>query len=104
MIDFKTENYKFDPNNIIIGWDEIRTWKIEIINTKQIPVTIEVTRDFGTQYWTMQSETAYDKYDVTRARFNLNVEPRSKREVEYTVTTYYGEREDAYAKIEGDKQ
>jgi hypothetical protein len=96
LMDFKTEHYIFDPNNIISGWDEIRTWKIEITNTKQIPVTIEVTRDFGTQFWTMQSETPYDRYDVTRARFNLNVEPRSKREIEYTVTTYHGTREDQF--------
>ncbi len=96
MIDFKTEHYMYDSERNIIGWDEIRTWKIEITNTKQIPVTIEVTRDFGTQFWTMQSETAYDRYDVTRARFNLNVEPRTKQEIEYTVTTYHGTREDQY--------
>ncbi|MBN2591302.1 MAG: hypothetical protein JXA96_15665 [Sedimentisphaerales bacterium] len=98
IIDFKTENYKFDPNNIIIGWDEVRTWKIEIINTREIPVTIEITRDFGTNFWTLESETPYEKYDATRIRYNLNIEPRTKREIEYTVTTYHGTREDEYDK------
>ena len=98
LMNFRTENYAYDPNNNVSGWDEIRTWKIEITNTKQIPVTIEITRDFGTSYWTLQSETPYDKYDVTRARFNLTIEPRTKQEVEYVVTTYHGERQDEYNK------
>ncbi|MBN2591304.1 MAG: DUF4139 domain-containing protein [Sedimentisphaerales bacterium] len=93
MIDFKTDNYLYDSNRIV-GWDEIRTWKIEITNAKRIQISIEVTRDFATQFWTMESETSYDKYDATRVRFNLNIEPQSKREIEYTVTTYHGTRED----------
>ncbi|MBN1975414.1 MAG: hypothetical protein JW787_17390 [Sedimentisphaerales bacterium] len=98
MMNYKTDNYIFDPNNNITGWDEIRTWKIEIINTRQIPVTIEITRDFGTNYWTLKSETPYDKYDVTRIRYNLNIEPREKQEIEYTVTAYHGKRQDEYNK------
>ncbi|MBN2591303.1 MAG: DUF4139 domain-containing protein [Sedimentisphaerales bacterium] len=97
LIDFKTENYKFDPNdNSIIGWDEVRTWKIEITNTKQLPATIEITRDFGTNFWTLESETSYEKYDATRIRYNLTIEPRAKQEIEYTVTTYHGIRQDQY--------
>ena len=53
LMDFKTDNYMYDPNGNITGWDEIRTWKIEITNASQIPVTIEITRDFGTNSWTL---------------------------------------------------
>ncbi len=98
LMDYKTDNYTFDPNGNITGWDEIRTWKIEITNTRQIPVTIEITRDFGTNYWILQSKTPYEKYDVTKARFNLKIEPRTKREIEYTVTTYQGTRQAEYSK------
>jgi len=96
LMNFKTDNYIFDSNDNITGWDEIRSWKIEVINTREIPVTIEITRDFGTNFWTMQSETPYERHDVTRIRFNLNIEPRVKREIEYTVTTYHGRRQDQY--------
>jgi hypothetical protein len=96
LMDLKTDNYIFDPNNNIIGWDEIRTWKIEIINTRTLPVSIEITRDFGTNFWTMQSETPYEEHDVTRIRFNLGIEPRAKREIEYTVTTYHGTQQDQF--------
>jgi hypothetical protein len=95
LMEFKTENYIFDPNDNITGWDELRTWKIEITNTRALPVQIEITRDFGTTFWTMQSELPYEKHDITRARFILTIEPKSKRSFEYTVRTYHGTREDA---------
>ncbi len=97
LMNFKTDNFMFDKRGNVAGWDEIRTWKIEIINTRELPVEIEITRGFGTAYWTMQADIPYEKHDATHARFNLNLGPRSKRTFEYTVTTYHGLREDALA-------
>ena len=97
LMNFKTDNFMFDKKGNVSGWDEIRTWKIEIINTRILPVEIEITRGFGTAYWTMQAEIPYEKHDATHARFNLNLGPRNKRTFEYTVTTYHGLREDALA-------
>ncbi|MHC4483195.1 MAG: hypothetical protein ACYSW4_06570, partial [Planctomycetota bacterium] len=79
----------------IIGWDEIRAWKIEITNTRTLPVEIEITRGFGTAYWTLQADIPYEKHDVTHARVELTVQPRGKRVFNYTVTTYHGVREEA---------
>ena len=101
LMDFKTDNYVFDRKKNVAGWDEIRTWKIEVTNTRALPVDIEVTRGFGTAYWTLQLEDkdiSYEKYDATHARFKLTLEPRSKRAFMYTVTTYHGVREEALAK------
>ncbi|OHB60866.1 MAG: hypothetical protein A2168_04305 [Planctomycetes bacterium RBG_13_50_24] len=95
LMDFKTENYIFDNRANVSGWDEIRVWKIEITNTRPMPIQIEITRGFGTTYWTLQSETTYEKYDATNARFKLEIEPRSKQTLEYTVRTYHGTREES---------
>jgi len=95
LMDFKTENYIFDNRDNISGWDEIRAWKIEITNTRTLPIQIEITRGFGTAYWTLQSETPYEKHDATHARFMLELEPRSKQTLEYTVRTYHGTREES---------
>jgi len=95
LMDFKTDNLMFDKNRNIAGWDEERAWKIEITNTRTLPVEIEVTRGFGTAYWTLQADIAYEKHDATHARFKLEVEPRTKRAFTYTVTTYHGLREEA---------
>jgi hypothetical protein len=103
LMDFKTDNYVFDPNKNIAGWDEIRTWKIEIANTRELEVDVEITRGFGTTYWSLTytdpASTAadaigYERYDVTRARFKLSVQPRAKRTFGYTVTTYHGRRQE----------
>jgi hypothetical protein len=95
LMDFRTENYIFDNRGDVSGWDEIRTWKIEITNTRTLPIQIEITRGFGTAYWTLQSETPYEKYDATHARFTMELEPRIKQTLEYTVRTYHGTREDS---------
>jgi hypothetical protein len=93
LMNFKTDNYMFDRRGNVTGWDEIRTWTIEITNTRELPIEIEITRGFGTAHWTIQSEAAYEKYDATHARFKSNRESQSKLEIEYTVTTYHGMRE-----------
>jgi len=97
LMDFKTDNYIFDRKGNVAGWDEIRTWKIEITNTRTLPIEIEITRGFGTAYWTIQVDIPYEKHDATHARFNVNLEPRKKQAFEYTVTTYHGVREETLA-------
>ncbi len=93
-MDFKTENYIFDNRGNVSGWDEIRKWKIEITNTRTLPTQIEITRGFNTTYWTLQADISYEKHDATHARFTLELDPRSKRAIEYTVRTYQGTREE----------
>jgi len=98
LMDFKTDNFMFDKKGNVAGWDEIRTWKIEITNTRTLPVEIEITRGFGTAYWTMQADITYEKHDATHARFKVNLGPRKKQAFEYTVTTYHGVREETMTK------
>jgi len=101
LMDFKTDNYVFDKRKNIAGWDEIRNWKIEITNTRTLPIEIEITRGFGTAYWTLQlddGDITYEKHDATHARFKLELKPRSKRTFGYTVRTYHGVREEAVNK------
>jgi len=101
LIDFTTDNYVFNKEGNITGWDETRTWRIEITNTKTLPVEVEITRGFETVYWKLQlsdTNVSYEKHDATHARFKLIVLARSKRAFEYIVTTYHGVREEALAK------
>jgi len=109
LMDFKTDNYVFDKRKNIAGWDEIRTWKIEITNTRTLPIEIEITRGFGTAYWTLvyvdiasvaADSISYEKHDATHARFMLKRKPSSKWTFGYTVTTYHGVREETMAERE----
>jgi hypothetical protein len=102
LMNFVTENYRFGSNGDIIGWDEIRSWKVTITNTKNIPVDVEITRNFNTAYWDMELKNSegveYKKYDAAHGRFNLRLEPQSKKIFEYTVRTYHGSREEEKSK------
>jgi hypothetical protein len=96
LMDFKTENYLFDSKGNVSGWDEVQTWQIETTNTRILPIEVEITRGFETAYWQIkfgEKDISYEKYDVTHARFKLNLSPRSKKTFAYTVRTYHGERE-----------
>ena len=102
LMDFKTENYVFDSKRNVSGWDEVCQWQIEITNTRELPIEVEITRGFGTAYWQMKfdnKDASYEKYDVTHARFKLNLGPRSKRVFSYTVRTYQGEREQVLTEL-----
>jgi hypothetical protein len=99
LMDSKTENYLFDVDDNIAGWDEIRTWKMEMTNARQLQVEIEIKRGFGTPYWKVQHDddgVSYEKYDVDHARFKAEVVPRTKRKFNYTVRTYHGTRQEHF--------
>jgi len=107
LMEFTTANYRFDRQRNISGWDEIRTWKIEITNTRELPVEIEITRGFGTASWTLElpdtvsaaeDAISYEKHDATHARFTLRRRPSSKWTLGYTVTTYHGTRQEEAAR------
>jgi hypothetical protein len=100
LMEDRTENYVFDSRGNVAGWDEVRTWKIEVANATTLPVKIEITRGFDTVYWTMKPTdvtTACERSDATHVRFRLIVEPRTKGAFEYTVATYHGVREQLLA-------
>jgi hypothetical protein len=98
LMDFRTDNYMFDRRGNAAGWDEIRTWVIEITNTGDLPIEIEITRGFDTAYWSLQTDALYEKYDATHARFAANLQAKSKQTIEYTVTTCHGSRENTMAR------
>ena len=97
LMDFKTDNYLYDTKGNIAGWDEIRSWKMKITNTRRLAVDVEITRGFDTAYWALHydgEDISYEKHDAAHARFKAKIAPRTKREFTYTVTTYYGTRQE----------
>jgi hypothetical protein len=96
LMDYKTENYRFDPQGNVSGWDEIRTFKIEVRNTRDIDVKVEIKRNFQTQYWDIKNSGdfgAFEKVDLSTVKFTLDLQPRSAKTFEYVVRTYHGIRQ-----------
>jgi len=104
LMDFKTENFRFDRNRNVSGWDAVRTFRIEVRNTRDIPVKVEIKRNFKDQYWTLKnlSETGkFEKEDFDTVKYTLELRPRSKQQFEYTLRTYYGERRNDWRSTSG---
>jgi hypothetical protein len=96
LMDFKTDNYKFDKDGDISGWDEIRKFKIEVRNTRETPVKVEIQRNFDTTYWELKKSGDFgdfEKVDLDTVKFTLKLEPRSAKKFEYILTTYHGTRQ-----------
>ncbi len=89
LIDFKTQNYQFDRNNDISSWDEVSTFRVNVKNTRDLPIKVEITRNFGIPQWnlTHSGDTGkYEKVDIDTVKFTLMLEPRTATEFQYVLT------------------
>jgi hypothetical protein len=99
LMDFKTKNYTFNRRGNISGWDEVRTFKVEVRNTRNLDVKIEIKRRFDTNYWKFEKGTDFSNYeqlDKNTVKFTLLLEPRTKQQFNYILRTYHGEREEEW--------
>ena len=102
LMGFLTRDYRFDRRGNISGWDEVRVFKIKVKNTRQIPIKIEIQRNFNTSYWKLQRSGDFDEFeqvDQDTVKFTLLLQPRSAKKFEYTLTTYHGVRQEDWRKI-----
>jgi len=100
LMKYATANYAFDRKGNIDGLDEITTFKVEVENFRDIPVRVEVTRNFPNQYFELEKSGdlgKFEKVDMDTVKFTLDLKPNSKREFEYTHTQYHGTRQDRSA-------
>jgi hypothetical protein len=95
LMDLRTENYRFDRDGNISGWDEVQMFTVEARNSRDVPARIEITRNFETSRWDLKRSGSidnYEKVDLDTVKFTLNLPARSKKVFEYTLTTYNGVR------------
>ena len=96
VMDFQTDRFMYDQNGNISGWDEIRQFKVEVNNTRDAPCRVEITRNIATPHWSLElkdnAQVAYEKVDLDTARFIVSLNPRSRIEFFYTLTTKHGTR------------
>ncbi len=96
LMNFETENYRFDRTGNVSGWDEIQTFEIEVRNTRDIQVKVEIKRNFNTSYWDLSktgNSGQFEKVDQNTVKFTLLLEPRSTEKFGYVLRTYQGERQ-----------
>jgi len=99
---FRTDNYRFDRDGDVAGWDEIRTFEVKVKNTREIPVKVEIRRNFETPYWTIQHAGEFgqfEKVDIDTVKFTLLLPPRSEQTFQYILTTYQGTRTEDWTRL-----
>ena len=79
----------FDNNGNVKGWTTKETWEIEVQNSKDIDVVLDIRRNF-TGDWSLATATNYEKVDATKVKFVLPLQPREKRKFRYELTTRHG--------------
>ena len=104
LMDEKTDNYRFENRGNINGWDRIQTYRLEVKNTRRLPVKIEIKRNFPTSYWMMRNladaAEYYEKVDLDTVKYTLTMEPQSEKTIEYVVTLYEGTRTEDWTRMQ----
>jgi len=91
MMDYKKFRFEFDLNKRPSGYEEERSFRIEITNTKDRDINLEVTQRFD-GVWSIQSPQKYEKKSANEVQWKLTVPAGQKSVIEYTVTTKFGTR------------
>ncbi len=79
----------FDRNGNVIGWTIVETWEVQLQNSKRIPVTIDLRRNFPGD-WSLQTEAKYKKVDANKVKFVIPLQPGEKQTLRYELTTRSG--------------
>ena len=79
----------FDQNGNVKGWTTKDTWEIEVQNSKDIDVVLDIRRNFRGD-WSMSTGARYEKVDADTVKFVVPLKPREKQTFRYEVTVRHG--------------
>ena len=89
LMNWEKTNLQFDGNGNVKGWTVKETWQVEVQNSKDIDVVLDVRRNFAGD-WSLKTDATYEKVDANKVKFVLPLKAREKRQFSYDVTTNFG--------------
>ncbi len=89
MMDWKKVDIAFNKSGNVDGSTTKATWEIELQNSKSIPVTVDIRRNFSGD-WEVATDDKFEKVDATKIKFVFQLKPGEKRTLKYTLTTRTG--------------
>ncbi|MGY8650739.1 MAG: hypothetical protein ACKVKM_08035, partial [Verrucomicrobiia bacterium] len=89
MMDWKKVDIAFNKSGDGDGSTTKATWEIELQNSKSIPVTVDIRRNFSGD-WEVATDDKFEKVDATKIKFVFQLKPGEKRTLKYTLTTRTG--------------
>jgi hypothetical protein len=89
LMDWQKLDLQFDQNGNVRGWTTKETWEIEVQNSKDIPVVLDIRRNFSGD-WTLTTQQKYENVDNTKVKFVIPLAPRAKQKFTYELVTRHG--------------
>ncbi|MGQ9655802.1 MAG: hypothetical protein ACUVXD_17210, partial [Thermodesulfobacteriota bacterium] len=92
----RTENFSFNKDRNIDGWDEVQDWKVVVKNNREVAARLEIKRNLRHQYWELkpgkEEHSEFEKEDLDTIKFTMELKPYERKEFTYTVRLFEGER------------
>ena len=89
LLNWDKTNLQFDGNGDVKGWTMKETWQIEVQNSKDIDVVLDVRRNFAGD-WSLKTTANYEKVDAGKVKFVLPLRAHEKQRFGYEVTMNFG--------------
>jgi hypothetical protein len=89
MTNWEKTDLKPDKDGNIKGWTTRQVWEVELQNSKEIPVVLDIRRNFKGD-WTLTTGEKYEKVDATKVKFVVPLKAGEKRTLAYELVTRHG--------------
>jgi hypothetical protein len=89
LMDWQKTDVQFDNKGNVTGFTTKATWEIEVQNSKEIPVVVDIRRNFSGD-WTMNTTSTYEKMESTKVKFLVPLAPHTQQKFTYELVTRTG--------------
>lgn len=89
LMNWEKLNVRFNNQGDVDGWTVRETWQVEMQHSRDIPVTLDVRRNFSGD-WKLDSAASHENVDATKVKFLIPLRPREQSSLTYTLTTQHG--------------
>ncbi len=89
LMNWEKVDIRFDKEGNVAGWTTKETWQIEVQNSKEIDVVLDVRRNFSGD-WQLKADAKYEKVDANKIKFVVPLKSREKQTFRYELTTRCG--------------
>jgi hypothetical protein len=89
LMGWEKTDVQFDNRGNVKGWTTKAIWEIEVQNSKDIPVVLDIRRNFSGD-WTLTTQQKYENVDKTKVKFILPLAPHAKQKFTYELVTRNG--------------
>ncbi|MEJ5377041.1 MAG: DUF4139 domain-containing protein [bacterium] len=96
LMKVRFENFSFNKDRNIDGWEEVEEWKLEVQNNREVDALLEIRRNFRHQHWEIklgsEEHGKFQKVDLDTISFTMDLKPYERSTFSYSLRFFEGER------------